>query len=277
MIPVPALEWHATHSCNFSCEGCGHFNNYGYKEDISIDRIEEWFSLWHKRIAPRKLAVLGGEPLLNKDIIGIIELGRDMWNKEYGTYYEIVTNGFLLHKFPELPKVLEKTNCVLKISVHGKSEKYNKKFDTIKELVSEWKKEYDFDVVYELQDPWARPYLGQGEDMLPYEDNNPEESWNHCITGQDCFNLVDGNIYKCSLLAYLPIMKKIFPNLSSKWDLYLSYKPLTPVATDQDIKEFFDRKAEKYCGMCSATWNFFEKRDPLIPIKFYKNKPELKQ
>lgn len=274
MIVVPALEWHAAHSCNFTCEGCGHFNNYGYKEIISIDRLEKWFSCWNRRIAPKKLAVLGGEPLLNKDIIGIIELGREIWDRQHGTYYEMVTNGFLLDKFPGLPKVLEKTNCVLRISVHGNSEKYNKKLNVVKELVTEWQKEYNFIALFEPQDIWARPYVGYGEDMMPYEENDPEESWNHCIAGQDCFNLVDENIYKCSLLAYLPLMKKMFPNLSPKWDSYLSYEPLKPSATDQEIIDFFDRKAEKYCGMCSTKWNLFQKPDPLTPIKFYKNKLE---
>lgn len=270
MIVVPALEWHAAHSCNFSCEGCCHFNNYGYKEIISIDTLEKWFSLWNKRIAPQRLAVLGGEPLLNKDIIGIIELGRNMWDRQHGTYYEIVTNGFLLHRFPDLPRTLEKTNCLLRISVHGSSEKYMKKFNLIRDLVKEWQKEYKFEVVYDPDDLWFKPYLGHGENSLPYEENNPEKSWEHCITGQECFNLVDGNIFKCSLLAYLPLMKKVFPNLSNKWNPYLAYKPLTHKASDEEIKDFFNRKAETYCGMCSTEWNLFKKTDPFTPIKFYK-------
>lgn len=272
MISVPALEWPAAHSCNFTCEACGSFANYGRKELMSIDQLEQWFLLWNKRISPKRMAVLGGEPFLNKDILGIIELGRKIWHWDSNTYYEIVTNGFLVDKFPELPKVLEKNNCTLNISVHGNSEKYTKKLNKIKHTVSEWQKEYKFSVKFEQYPQWSRGYLGYGEQAIPYEHGDPDSSWKHCPAGQNSFSLMYGNIYKCAPLAYLPYMKEQFPNLSNKWDYYLSYRPLTPECSDNDIIEFYSKGSESYCGMCPSQPQYFEKKDPLIPIRFYQQR-----
>jgi len=270
MVVVPTLEWSVAHSCNFTCESCGSYSNYGNKEIMSIDDLEKYFSLWNKKIAPKQMAIVGGEPFLNKDILGIIELSRNMWNKEHNEYYEVVTNGFLIDKFLDLPKVLEKTNCVLSISVHGNSPQYVKKLNKLKELATEWKKEYNITVKFvSYDDVWSRGYLGYGENALPYEDNDPETSWNHCPSGQNCFTLHYGKIYKCAPLANLPYMKEMFPNLSNKWDHYLSYKPLTSDVSEEEIVNFYDRKAESFCSMCSSKPAFFKKNDPLIPIKFY--------
>jgi hypothetical protein len=112
-------------------------------------------------------------------------------------------------------------------------------------------------------------YKGYGDNMMPFEDQDPETSWNNCIAGQDCFQLLDGNIYKCAPLAYLPLQQKQF-NLSSKWDHYLTYKPLTPSATDQEVEDFFNKKAESYCAMCPANPAKFIKRNPLLPRRFYR-------
>lgn len=270
MINVPTLEWTVAHSCNFTCESCGSFSNYGRKETMSIDDLEKGFALWNKKIAPREMAIVGGEPFLNKDILGIIELSRNMWNKEQNQYFEVVTNGFLIDKFFDLPKVLEKTNCVLNISVHGDSPQYVKKLNKVKELVSEWIKEFDITVKFVSYDTvWTRGYLGYGKNALPYAGNDPENSWKYCPAGQNGFTLLNGNIYKCAPLAHLPLMKEIFPDLSDKWNHYLSYKPLTPAATVEEIVKFYEKQAESFCEMCPSQPNFFKKNNPLMPIKFY--------
>ena len=73
MIVIPHLEWHVTHNCNLSCEGCNHFTNHGHNWFISLDELKSWFSSWNKKVSPKRLAVLGGEPLLHKDIVEIIK------------------------------------------------------------------------------------------------------------------------------------------------------------------------------------------------------------
>jgi len=276
MIEVPHLEWHITHTCNLTCQGCLHYTNDGYNEDIPIDTLKKWYSLWNKRIKPREIAILGGEPLLNKDIIEIIYLTKQMWDIGEDQYFELVTNGLLLHRYPDLPKVLKDTNCSLYVSLHSHEELYLEKMQKSLSLVNEWVENYNIhafvdDDTYE----WAKGYLNQGKYMEPFEDNNPEESWNNCPSGKECFQLFDGNIYKCAPLAYLPLQKKKYKDeLSKKWDPYLKYIPLYSSCSNEEIVEFFNRKAESVCAMCPKKLEKHIKRNPLYSINYlHKNFP----
>ena len=128
-IDVPHLEWHVTHSCNFTCQGCGHFTNDGYREDFTVDELKSWYLPWIDKIRPRELSMLGGEPLLNKDLVEIIYMTKEVWNIEPDQEFEIVSNGLLIETQPNLPKALSDTNCILTITKHSDDEKYIKLFD----------------------------------------------------------------------------------------------------------------------------------------------------
>lgn len=268
-IIVPHLEWHAAHACNFTCESCSHFSNHGINKIVSLDTLKHWYSLWNNRIVPKSMAILGGEPLLNKQIVDIIYMTKDMWGKE-NEYFELVTNGFLLHKYPELPKALEETNCVLSISIHGNSKKYSETINNINVLLTEWTNKFKIKIKpMQVSTTWIKTYNGFGNNMTPYEDNDYKKSWDNCPTGQQCFQLLDEKIYKCSMLAYLPLVKQKY-NLSDKWNRYLKYKPLSSDCSDQDILNFFNKKEEVFCSMCPSDPKLFVKKDPLLPITFYK-------
>lgn len=122
-----------------------------------------------------------------------------------------------------------------------------------------------------IHNTWFKTYQGFGDHMLPYEDLNAEASWDHCVAGQDCFQQLNGDIYKCLPLAYLPLQKEKY-TLSSKWDHYLTYQPLSATSTEQEVMEFFDRKAESCCGMCPKSPQMFQKNSPLLPRKYYRIK-----
>lgn len=71
------------------------------------------------------------------------------------------------------------------------------------------------------------------------------------------------------MTAYLSLTKEIY-NLSNKWDYYLTYQPLGPTSTDEEVEEFFNRKAENCCSMCPSTRQpLFQKGDPLLSRKIY--------
>lgn len=269
-IPISHLEWHVAHACNFTCEGCCHFSNHGQTAIVSYEKIEQWYNNWCDRLAPSTIDILGGEPLLNKRICDIVELTRNKWDSPSLKRLDITTNGVLLHKYPDLPKVLRDNNCGLKISKHGTNAEYNALWESIKSTALEWVDQYGIRVDFWKSDEvWYKMYKGFGTHMEPYEDNDPEQSWDHCITGQDCWQLYEGNIYKCAPLAYLPMTNNIY-KLSSKWDHYLTYKPITPDCSDEELIEFFNKKAESFCGMCPKNPQILlRKNDPRESIKIY--------
>lgn len=301
MIVVPHLEWHIAHSCNLSCESCIHFTNHNHNEIISVEKLKQWYSLWNKKISPQRMAILGGEPFLNKDIIDIIYMTREMWNQPNNGQYWITTNGLLLENYPSLPYTLRETKCMLQISIHGdeNSKEYYKKIKKIFSLVEEWEKKYNIElinceteeefknlhptdnktyIVYRnMTKDWSRVYKGFGINCLPFEDNNIEESWKNCSAGRECFQLYNGNIYKCCMTAYLNLQKEKYGKLlSKKWDTYLKYQPLNSNCSDEDILEFFNRKEEYVCGMCPKNPQTFLKKDPTIPESFYEKNNKFK-
>ena len=265
MVEVSHLEWHITHSCNFMCQGCGHFTNDGYNEHISINDLKEWYSLWKDKIKPKELSILGGEPLLHKDLIDIIYMTKEEWNIQEDQYYEIVTNGVLIDRHPELPKALYDTNCVLTISMHSYDKEYLKVFLKSLSKINEWIELYGINVVLnDSANHWIKTYHGNGKNILPFEDNDPQMSWDRCPSGQQNFQLYNGEIYKCSPLAYLQLKKRKYGDqLSSKWDPYLKYKPLSSDSTEEEVYEFFNRGSESVCGMCPKNPQKFIKSNPL--------------
>jgi organic radical activating enzyme len=284
LIEVPHLEWHITHNCNLSCQGCAHFTNHGHNWFADIDTLKEWYSHWNKRISPKVMAILGGEPLLHKDIIDIIYLTKEMWQQPKDSFFELVTNGILIdeEKHKDLPKALKDTDCTLSVSIHSiknVSLEYSNKLKKSLYIIKEWRDQYNIKIkFYDSFNVWVKIYNGFGVNSEPFEDNDPQESWNNCPTGQKCFQLYEGNLYKCSLMAYLQLQKEKYGTLlSKKWDPYLKYIPLTPDCSDNDIIQFFNKGAESVCGMCPKNPQSFKKNDPLIPTSHYENNQQNKK
>ena len=284
MIDIPHLEWHITHNCNLSCEGCMHFTNHGHDWFIDVDTLKEWYSYWNKRISPKSMAILGGEPLLHKNLSEIIYITREFWKQpEEDSYFELVTNGLLLdrEKHKNLPIALRDTNCYLSMSIHSSpdNKKYFKKIENTFKILHEWVEEYGIKVsLTDMRNLWSKTYKGFGINSLPFEDNDFEESWKNCPSGQKCFQLYEGKIYKCCMTAYLQLQKNKYGHLlSEKWDPYLEYNPLKPECSDEEILQFFSRRAEPVCGMCPKKPKSFVKNDPLIPTSFYEKTNSLKK
>ena len=270
MISIPHLEVHVTHDCNFQCEGCSHFNQHRFRgTNLSIDLIESWYKKWYKRISPSEIAILGGEPFLNPHLPELCHLTRKHF--PFASEIDLVTNASLIHLHPNLWKDLIETDIRLAVTIHSDSKKYADVIAPKLKIAKEWKDRgvnvMFHDVALNKWDDysrWRRFYKGEGENIMPFEDNDPEESWNNCPADQKCFQLHEGNIWKCSLLAFLPLMKKKYPNISEKWDPYLKYKPLTSDCSDEEVSAFFSRGCESYCSMCpSKPVYFMNTKDPL--------------
>lgn len=271
-IPIPHLEIHITHKCNLTCEGCLHFTNHRHSGMLSLDELRRSMALWNKRLLPKRFAILGGEPCLHRELVDIVRMTGEMWPHP-GTEKEVVTNGLLLHLHPGLPRALVETDTSLTISMHSDgsiSPKYQEKFSRGLDLARKWESEHGIELtVDDSLHGWSMGYRGFGSEIMPFEDADPRKSWDNCVTGQECFQLFEDQLWKCAPAAYLQLQDRKF-SLSDKWKPYLKYRPLSPECSDREIAEFFKRKSEPVCGMCPGNPQKFIKRDPLLPVRFYK-------
>ncbi len=245
------LDLHITHNCNLTCESCSDFTNNSLSKMLSLEEAKNWMSLWNQRITPKNFLILGGEPTLHKDLEKFLYLSRKMWPK---SNLILITNGFFLHLHENLWKTLKNTNTILSISLHDNSKEYMQKITQNLILAEKWNKDHEIIVTCNKEyEKWSTIYKGYGANILPFEDNDPQSSWNSCYMDGKCFQLHEGKIWKCPPIAYLPLQKEKYKDLlSPKWDPYLKYKPLESTCSDEEIIEFFNRKCESVCGMCPA-------------------------
>lgn len=281
-IEIPNLDIHFTDLCNLHCEQCTHLSNYNINKSIDIDTLIRYYESWVDKIKPLTFTISGGEPLMHPQVLEMIHITRKYWKD---SYIRMFSNGLLLHRYPELPKVLECEDVNLIISNHStkKSQRYDKEFEKIQVKLMTWITQYDISVGIDYynqstvwfdnknpqmqiggdeQSPWFAFYQGYGREMKPFNDGNPRASWENCPVYNVCFQLKDNNIYKCAPLAYLPNLNEKF-GLSEEWDDYLAYVPLSSDANQEEIAEFFSRQEESYCNMCPAyEHKFIPEHDP---------------
>ncbi len=72
---LPALEYHVAHGCNLSCQQCSHYSDHHLAGVMpTVEQADADYSKWSHRLKPRRFALLGGEPLLNPQIVQHIQL-----------------------------------------------------------------------------------------------------------------------------------------------------------------------------------------------------------
>lgn len=110
------LEFHLADHCNLNCKGCSHFSNLvpnpvfpdkaQFEKDLT--QLSSYFSQIHH------FYLLGGEPLLNKDIGDYIQIVRKAFPY---TQLNVVTNGILLLSLPNtLISIIKKSRAHISIS-----------------------------------------------------------------------------------------------------------------------------------------------------------------
>jgi hypothetical protein len=255
MIGIRNLEIHLVHSCNLSCESCSHYSNQGHKGVLSLAEAERWMTLWDRRLSPHTFSLLGGEPTIHPHLAGFVGLARKHWP---ATHLRLVTNGFFLHRHPDLPEVLQRDpNACIYLSLHHDAPEYQKKLEPVFRLLRTWVRDYGIRVrLYRSYRNWTRRYHGTGKAMEPFNDGQPRQSWEHC-PARYCPQLFEGKIWKCAPLAYLKLQDAKF-GLSDSWKPYLQYQPLEPGCTDEELAKYFRREEEPSCGMCPANPVRFE-------------------
>jgi hypothetical protein len=241
---IEYLELLITHKCNMHCDGCANYSNFNLKREMKFDDNQEYIRLWSRKLAPKSLRILGGEPTLKDDLVDYIWFLHSVWPD---ADRQLVTNGSFLHRHTDLPDALRETNTSLHLSFHSNDPKYLESVRPAIALLKSWD---DVRVSYSDYRKFVRLYRGMGRTMLPYEDNDAVQSWLHC-PARRCKTIAGGRLWKCPpIMGLRSVLEKFGIEDSPDWKPYLAYKGLGLDATDDELKKFLEIGPEHICKMC---------------------------
>lgn len=256
-VPVSYLEMDIAHACNLSCKACTHYSNYGLRGAVPFARGSQWLMSWAARLAPASFALVGGEPTLNDELCDYIRLACELWP---GAERIVITNGLSIGRHPGLFELLAETDTRLDLSMHSyKDTDYLLRFNRSLVEIETARARFGFRMAFRPGEyRFYRTYRGEGPEMRPFFDNDPESSYKVCANA-NCRTIHLGALWKCPPLAYLGLAAdKLGLGEVEEWRAYLAYKPLSPDAGQDELVDFLGRGAEACCGMCPAKLEYFE-------------------
>ena len=179
------LEYFAVDHCSLKCYGCSQCSPYLNEHFSDYKVFERSLKILKKHLRPRKLTILGGEPLLHPDIDSIIKI-----TKTSGMFEEIhiTTNGTNIGK---MSCDFWRNIDVLAIS------KYPSNSDNIDRMISEVRKKCElYNVKLEIRDMKIFKHIVLSEENA--DKNIIKEVFNKCIYKFYCHTLSDDKIFRCS-------------------------------------------------------------------------------
>jgi organic radical activating enzyme len=249
-VRIKSLEIHAVHSCNLGCKQCSHFSDQLKGKPIPMQEIIEDMRPWQDKIQPKGIVLLGGEPAMNPEMPHILYEMRKYFPD---SDMMLVSNGFLLHKFPKLGWHLKKLKCRLDVSIHHGSSEYMEKFKPVKKLLEEWKNRFDIQFnIRKSHQNWRESFPYEEGKMVPVNNNDPRKAWEVCIS-RTCTQLFRRKLWKCPQAAYLHLLAEQGKVDMKRWAPYLEYQGIDSTATKEEIQTFFSREEEDICKMCPTS------------------------
>lgn len=98
IIPPLNLEVVVADHCNITCRQCNHASPIMKKWNATVEETERTLGLLAEVYHCKKLRLLGGEPLLNPDIVDLIRIAKC---SGIGDVVQLTTNGMLLDRLPD--------------------------------------------------------------------------------------------------------------------------------------------------------------------------------
>ncbi|MDO4585586.1 MAG: radical SAM protein [Planctomycetia bacterium] len=246
-VKIRKMEIYVANGCNLNCLFCSHLNPFR-KGTIPKDALISAMETWCRKVTPKKLGLLGGEPLLHPNLQEIIAAARRCWPES-----EIVltSNGLLFpQKSEALLKELADSRVHVLLSRHLTGDEGEKQFDSI------LKRLYDANVhvtVIPSSSRWKRYYnMDENGCPQPFE-SRPEHAWTMCGPNT-CFNLTNNHLYRCSILANAALAFQEGA-VGEKWSVTQSYKPLDETSTTDEIVSHLHlfRGPLPACSICPET------------------------
>ena len=231
------IEMHLADHCNLNCNSCSHFSPLADENYLNIDMFERDC----QRIAELSsgnlevIRFMGGEPLLHKNIIDILNIGRKYFPD---TALDIVTNGIIL---PQQTEEFWNTCRINNIQIHISNYPLKINQDEINSLAEQ----HNVKVIF-LNNKTGLHWNNMRLDVNGGQ--NIEESFKLCSQSNFCINLYEGKLFTCPTIAYVKYLNKYF-----KENFIVTNDDYIDIYKVKNIDEILDFlcKPPPFCKYCN--------------------------
>ena len=276
-ILIDKLEFYITNVCNLTCNGCNRYNNYKFSGWQSWAEAEPILTRWAEKIDIRHPVILGGEPLLNPDIVKWINGIRRLWPVHSGV--QVQSNGTRIDCVKGLDEALNPgEGNWLGISIHNpddREEIFARVRNFLGPTVVETQRkddpigsDYQFINDKKLKiHAWMSNKFVQSniierpDGKYTLYQSDPARAHENCTFRRfKNYHMINGKIYKCGPAALMPEFDDQYHFEISNEDRAVlhSYKPLTIDEFDARGKEFIDTIDNQIdqCKFCPESYEY---------------------
>lgn len=247
------LEFYITNVCNLTCNGCNRYNNYKFSGWWSWAEAEPVLEQWAKKIDIRHPVILGGEPLLNPDIVKWIEGVHRLWPDHSGV--QVQSNGTRIDCVRGLYDVIDGSNWI-GISIHDPQDR-EEIFARIRNFLQHPIEEtadkshpigsdYQFVDVNKkyvhcwMSDKFVQSNIIERDGRYTLYQSDPVRAHENCTFRRfKNYHMIRGKIYKCGPVALMPEFddQHHFDISDQDREILRAYRPLT-------VEDYDDRGAD---------------------------------
>lgn len=183
-----------TSRCTFNCKHCNmlmpyYKNHYDYS---AADIVKDLELLFRRVDYLTSYFVIGGEPLLNKNLSQILQNVYESFGDRIG-YIQIITNGSIVPD-EKLIEVIRQCNINIRLSDYTHVIPYRKKLEEVKESLRRNGIEYSMSIYETWMD------LGFPDKVPPIGKTVQEAKCHMLNCSPGCHNLNDNKFYYCGLI-----------------------------------------------------------------------------
>lgn len=220
-IHLDKLEFYITNVCNLTCSNCNRYNNFHFRGWAAWDDYAEDLERLSQSVHVQKPVILGGEPLLNPDIVKWIRGLQRLWPRSYSA--QIQSNGTRIDRVPGLYQALaEVAGSWIGVSIH-RTEDREEIFARIRrflqgEIAYSEDPNNSMGSVYQFRDSngvevhvWNNDMFGntnvieRPNGRFGLYNSNPERAHEICSFRKwKNYHWIRGRIYKCGPVALMP-------------------------------------------------------------------------
>ncbi len=201
---IASFEVDIVSHCNLNCKGCTHFSPIAQPWYIDVEDFKKDIKRVSELIPDNKvgcLYILGGEPLLHKEIDRILVAAREAYEK---LPIIIITNGLLLDKMDN-----QFWNTCMDNDISIEITKYPIAFDYFRIEAIMHKMKGKVKIVFKGR----TRFLRKKQYRLPLDEKGKQDGiygFRYCFMAGNCINLKNGHLYTCSYAACMEQFNKYF-------------------------------------------------------------------